>query len=89
MNLRSGQFTPEETEYCNAVINYFKRGYLLDAQNGRTLTGYLAKKLNCGIVRVSKRFPSAVNYHFPATKIQGCDDDVKTLTEIIHAMVRL
>ena len=88
MNLRSGQFTPEETEYCNAVINYFKRGYL-DAQNGQPLTGYLAKKLNCGIVRVSKRFPSAVNYHFPATKIQGCDDVVKPSNEIIHARVRL
>nr|CCA21960.1 cleavage induced hypothetical protein [Albugo laibachii Nc14] len=52
--LRSGKWTNEEEAYTVRIIHYFKLG-LLDIQEGTSLRWYLAKKLNCEAMRVTKK----------------------------------
>ena len=52
--LRSGKWTPEEEAFTNMIIYYFKRG-LLDVEDGTSLRWYLAKRLNCEAMRVTKK----------------------------------
>jgi hypothetical protein len=52
--LRSGKWTPEEEAFTNTIIHYFKRG-LLDIEDGTSLRWYLAKRLNCEAMRVTKK----------------------------------
>lgn len=52
--LRSGKWTPEEEAYTNTIIHFFKRG-LLDVEDGTSLRWYLAKRLNCEAMRVTKK----------------------------------
>ncbi|EEY63743.1 cleavage induced hypothetical protein [Phytophthora infestans T30-4] len=52
--LRSGKWTPEEEAFTNTIIHYFKRG-LLDVEDGTSLRWYLAKRLNCEAMRVTKK----------------------------------
>lgn len=52
--LRSGKWTPEEEAYTNMIIHYFKRG-LLDIDDGTSLRWFLAKRLNCEAMRVTKK----------------------------------
>ncbi|CAI5702885.1 unnamed protein product [Peronospora effusa] len=52
--LRSGKWTPEEEAFTNMIIHYFKRG-LLDVEDGTSLRWYLAKRLNCEAMRVTKK----------------------------------
>ena len=51
-----GEWTDEEAEYVNALINHFRTGTLEDATEGTTLRGYIAKKIGCKVKRVSKRY---------------------------------
>jgi hypothetical protein len=52
--LRSGKWTMEEEAFTNMIIYYFKRG-LLDVEDGTSLRWYLAKRLNCEAMRVTKK----------------------------------
>uniref|UniRef100_K3WII0 Uncharacterized protein n=1 Tax=Globisporangium ultimum (strain ATCC 200006 / CBS 805.95 / DAOM BR144) TaxID=431595 RepID=K3WII0_GLOUD len=52
--LRSGKWTPEEEAFTNTIIHYFKRG-LLNVEDGTSLRWYLAKRLNCEAMRVTKK----------------------------------
>lgn len=52
--LRSGKWTPEEEAFTNMIIHYFKRG-LLHIEDGTSLRWYLAKRLNCEAMRVTKK----------------------------------
>ncbi|KAG7387413.1 hypothetical protein PHYPSEUDO_014176 [Phytophthora pseudosyringae] len=52
--LRSGKWTPEEEAFTNMIIHFFKRG-LLDVEDGTSLRWYLAKRLNCEAMRVTKK----------------------------------
>lgn len=52
--LRSGKWTLEEEAFTNMIIYYFKRG-LLDVEDGTSLRWYLAKRLNCEAMRVTKK----------------------------------
>lgn len=52
--LRSGKWTPEEEAFTNMIIHYFKRG-LLNVEDGTSLRWYLAKRLNCEAMRVTKK----------------------------------
>jgi hypothetical protein len=72
--LRTGYFTPEENEYCNAVIQDFKRGYLNTIQ-GQSIITYLAKKLGCRALRVQKKYPTLLHLKpFRLVKTNGRDD---------------
>ena len=53
--LRSGKWTIEEEAYANALIDVFENGYI-EEKNGSTLRGFLAKKLHCSPMRISKKF---------------------------------
>ncbi|TMW56224.1 hypothetical protein Poli38472_008872 [Pythium oligandrum] len=52
--LRSGKWTAEEEAFTNMIIYYFKRG-LLNIEDGTSLRWYLAKRLNCEAMRVTKK----------------------------------
>lgn len=72
--LRTGYFTPEENEYCIAVIQDFKRGYLNTIQ-GQTISTYLAKKLGCKVLRIQKKYPALLHLKpFRLVKMNGQDD---------------
>lgn len=53
---KSGKWTPEEEQFANKLIQDFELGLLLDCENGCTLRSYLARKLNCAPMRISKKF---------------------------------
>lgn len=53
---RTGKWSEEEEQYANQIILKFQSGELDDCENGCTLRAYLARKLNCAPMRVSKKF---------------------------------
>lgn len=53
---RSGKWTLEEETFANRLISEFEAGFLTDCEEGTTLRSYLAKKLNCAPMRISKKF---------------------------------
>lgn len=66
---------PEEEEYTSRIIHYFSSG-ILTLPEGTTIRGYLADKLNCDPMRITKKYAGAAClgkrvYHFvdrpPAT----------------------
>lgn len=54
--LRSGKWFPEEEEYALLLIRFFEQGLIGDCEDGTTLRSYLAKKLHCAPMRISKKF---------------------------------
>lgn len=55
-NLRSGKWFPEEESYAMILIEAFEQGAATDCTNGSTLRSYLAQKLHCAPMRISKKF---------------------------------
>eukprot|EP00981_Chlorochromonas_danica_P013210 scaffold5974_cov158-Ochromonas_danica.AAC.11 len=53
---RSGKWTAEEENFAFRLIRDFESGVLLDCEDGCTLRSYLARKLNCAPMRISKKF---------------------------------
>ena len=53
---RCGKWSSEEEDYANAIITEFETGTLTDCPEGSTLGSYLAKRLNCAPMRISKKF---------------------------------
>jgi hypothetical protein len=53
---RSGKWTPEEERFADRLIRDFELGLLTDCEDGCTLRSYLAKKLNCAPMRISKKY---------------------------------
>lgn len=59
-NVRKGKWLPEEEAYTNKVIESFHAGSLmLPGMEGITLRAYLANKLNCDPMRITKKFTGA------------------------------
>jgi hypothetical protein len=56
MPLRTGKWTDEEVVMADFIIDAFRDGCLCDCYNGTTLRVYLAEKLHCTTMRVSKRY---------------------------------
>jgi len=58
-SLRSGQWTVEEKNYATELIDLFQSGsYVIGAKNGQTVRSFLANKLRCDPMRISKKFAS-------------------------------
>ena len=57
-NLRKGKWTADEEEYTSTVINHFRNGLLI-LPEGATLRSFLAQKLNCDPMRITKKFAKA------------------------------
>jgi hypothetical protein len=55
-DIRSGKWTAEEESVASKLIYAFEMGQLDDCPEGSTLRSYLAKKLNCAPMRISKKF---------------------------------
>ncbi|KAH9114675.1 hypothetical protein AeMF1_011253 [Aphanomyces euteiches] len=53
--LRKGKWTDEESRYAEQMTYYFKEG-LLPLEKGTMLRMYLAEKLNCEPMRITKKF---------------------------------
>ena len=53
---RSGKWTSEEENFCNRLIVEFEAGSLEDCEEGCTLRSYLARRLRCAPMRISKKF---------------------------------
>jgi hypothetical protein len=53
---RSGKWSLEEEQLANKLVSDFESGLLDDCENGTTLRSYLAWKLNCAPMRISKKF---------------------------------
>lgn len=57
-NLRKGKWTGEEEQYTMRIIQHFRTG-LLSLPDGHTLRSYLADKLTCDPMRITKKFSGA------------------------------
>jgi hypothetical protein len=53
---RAGKWTQEEEIFANNLIRAFESGTLDDCEEGKSLRSYLAKKLHCAPMRISKKF---------------------------------
>ena len=53
---RSGKWTCEEENFANRLIIEFEAGSLQDCEEGCTLRSYLARRLRCAPMRISKKF---------------------------------
>eukprot|EP01041_Mallomonas_annulata_P001776 gene1776-3437_t len=54
--MRSGKWSQEEESFANRLVLEFESGWLKDCEDGCTLRSYLARKLNCAPMRISKKF---------------------------------
>jgi hypothetical protein len=86
--LRKGKWTTEEEEYADKVIETFNAGLLKleDHQKGMTLRAFLADKLDCDPMRITKKYTGASClgkkvYHYDPKNINGLDAD-KTRKEL-------
>jgi hypothetical protein len=52
----AGKWTRREELYAGQLIKNFVNGTLPDCQEGCTLRAYLARKLECAPMRISKKF---------------------------------
>jgi hypothetical protein len=52
----AGKWTRREELYAGQLIKNFINGTLTDCQEGCTLRAYLARKLECAPMRISKKF---------------------------------
>ncbi len=57
-DLRKGKWTPEEEEYASRII-YFVQNGILELPEGTTLRSYLAERLNCDPMRITKKIAGA------------------------------
>mmetsp|Transcript_35818 Transcript_35818/g.36515 ORF Transcript_35818/g.36515 Transcript_35818/m.36515 type:complete len:279 (+) Transcript_35818:271-1107(+) len=56
---RTGKWTIEEEDYANVLIESFLNGHVrLLPEDGRTLRSFLARRLMCSPMRISKKFAS-------------------------------
>lgn len=55
-NISFGKWTSKEEIFAEQLISAFDKGELNDCAEGTTLRVYLAKKLNCVPMRISKKF---------------------------------
>jgi hypothetical protein len=53
---RSGKWSTEEECFANQLVKDFELGILDDCEEGCTLRSYLARRLNCAPMRISKKF---------------------------------
>ncbi len=53
---RAGKWSTEEENLANQLVIDFENGALEDCDDGTTLRSYLARKLNCAPMRISKKF---------------------------------
>eukprot|EP01031_Cornospumella_fuschlensis_P040104 gene40104-48871_t len=53
---RAGKWSAEEENFAFRLIRDFEAGLLIDCEDGCTLRSYLARKLNCQPMRISKKF---------------------------------
>lgn len=53
---RSGKWSLAEESFANQLVIDFERGLLDDCEDGCTLRSYLARRLNCAPMRISKKF---------------------------------
>jgi hypothetical protein len=51
-----GKWTAEEEAYSAVLIQYFRTGALQDCEDSTSLRSYLAEKLQCIPMRISKKF---------------------------------
>ena len=56
VNKRRGKWTLEEEVYANKLIEAFKTGAIEDCEDGCTLRSFLATKLQCAPMRISKKY---------------------------------
>eukprot|EP00519_Triparma_laevis_P001156 CAMPEP_0182514936 /NCGR_PEP_ID=MMETSP1321-20130603/36954_1 /TAXON_ID=91990 /ORGANISM="Bolidomonas sp., Strain RCC1657" /LENGTH=146 /DNA_ID=CAMNT_0024722261 /DNA_START=34 /DNA_END=470 /DNA_ORIENTATION=- len=57
-HFRKGKWSVEEEEYTTRIIHHFSTG-LLTLPEGLTLRAYLAQKLNCDPMRITKKYAGA------------------------------
>lgn len=53
---RAGKWSADEENLANQLVTDFENGALEDCDDGTTLRSYLARKLNCAPMRISKKF---------------------------------
>mmetsp|Transcript_17656 Transcript_17656/g.17731 ORF Transcript_17656/g.17731 Transcript_17656/m.17731 type:complete len:159 (+) Transcript_17656:61-537(+) len=55
---RTGKWTLEEENFASKLIELFQAGQIFcGVKEGQTLRSYLAQKLNCKLMRISKKYP--------------------------------
>lgn len=78
--LRKGKWTAEEEKYTNKVIEVFNAGLLKlgDHEKGITLRAYLADKLECDPMRITKKYTGASClgkrvYHYDPANVNAAE----------------
>jgi hypothetical protein len=72
---RSGKWTIDEENFANRLVNEFEMGTLVDCEEGCTLRSYLARRLNCAPMRISKKFAGRCIGKLVFNRKKGIDDD--------------
>mmetsp|Transcript_27865 Transcript_27865/g.28124 ORF Transcript_27865/g.28124 Transcript_27865/m.28124 type:complete len:415 (+) Transcript_27865:64-1308(+) len=73
--LRTGQFSVEEEEYANVLVDSFLCGNISWVpRDGKTLRSFLAKRLHCDPMRISKKFAHLNNLSHRYTQTVFCQD---------------
>eukprot|EP00797_Seminavis_robusta_P017316 Sro258_g101111.2 (354) ;mRNA; r:39228-40289 len=58
----SGYWTPEEKLYCDSLMQAFYAGSINGVKPGTSLRSFLAKKLDCNVKRISKKYEGVRGY---------------------------
>lgn len=77
-SFRAGKWTVEEEVYSEYLISLFVKGLLVDCEENTTLRAYLAEKLNCKPMRITKKYASTT-YDGKATYHLVADGGVDTM----------
>mmetsp|Transcript_34593 Transcript_34593/g.35272 ORF Transcript_34593/g.35272 Transcript_34593/m.35272 type:complete len:182 (+) Transcript_34593:30-575(+) len=86
---RTGKWTIEEEEYASKLIELFIAGRLIDGSLhfSQTLRSYLARKLNCKPMRISKKY---TKQHLLGKRYEfGCLHNISLVNEEFETLKRL
>eukprot|EP00607_Mallomonas_marina_P004845 CAMPEP_0182434884 /NCGR_PEP_ID=MMETSP1167-20130531/72353_1 /TAXON_ID=2988 /ORGANISM="Mallomonas Sp, Strain CCMP3275" /LENGTH=249 /DNA_ID=CAMNT_0024625255 /DNA_START=68 /DNA_END=813 /DNA_ORIENTATION=+ len=77
--LRAGKWTVEEEVYSSKLVELFMKGQVvLTTGDGRTLRSFLARRLKCSPMRISKKYSG---FHFLGARYQ----DVELSRDLLEA----
>jgi len=83
---RSGKWTSEEENFANRLIVEFEAGSLLDCEEGTTLRCYLARRLRCAPMRISKKYAGRCIGKLVFTRRENASKDVIAIARTLEEL---
>jgi hypothetical protein len=81
---RRGKWTVQEEVYAEYIIQCFRTGNLSDCDQNTSLRAYLANKLNCKPMRVTKKYSGNPSYDCSVPFLKKTENEIDSQEKLHH-----